>query len=135
MSRAEAVAAEVPGPPADSAEDNRMEPQADEEACCEEDHGSGAAAVSSPPGTPEAQQKFRDFMSSVNAPGALDAYTKRVVAIALSVLAKCEPCLKMHIKKAREMGLSEEEIDEAAWMGIAFGGSPAMMFYNTVRKQ
>ena len=29
--------------------------------------------------------------------------------------------------------LSQEEIDEAAWMGIAFGGSPTMMFYNELK--
>ena len=28
---------------------------------------------------------------------------------------------------------SPEEIDEAAWMAIAFGGSPAMMFYRDNR--
>jgi len=27
------------------------------------------------------------------------------------------------------MGFSQQEIDEAAWMAIAFGGSPVMMFY------
>jgi hypothetical protein len=39
-----------------------------------------------------------------------------------------------HIKKAREMGFSQDEIDEAAWVAIGFGGSPTMMFYNAVRK-
>ena len=38
--------------------------------------------------------------------------------------------MKSHVKKAREMGFSQEEIDEAAWMAIAFGGSPTMVFYN-----
>ncbi len=55
-------------------------------------------------------------------------------AIALSVLAKCQPCAKIHIKKARDSGFSQEAIDEAAWMAIAFGGSPAMMFYNGVKE-
>ena len=32
------------------------------------------------------------------------------------------------------MGFSQEEIDEAAWMGIGFGGSPTMVFYNRLRK-
>ncbi len=32
------------------------------------------------------------------------------------------------------MGFSQEEIDEAAWLGVAFGGSPAMVFYNRLRK-
>ena len=39
----------------------------------------------------------------------------------------------MHIKKAQEMGLSQDEIDEAAWLAIAFGGSPVMMFYNDIK--
>ena len=51
------------------------------------------------------------------------------MSIALSVHAKCVPCLKTHVHKAREKGFTEEEIDEAAWMGIAFGGAPTMMFY------
>jgi hypothetical protein len=31
------------------------------------------------------------------------------------------------------MGFSQEEIDEAAWMAIGFGGSPTMMFWKQVR--
>jgi AhpD family alkylhydroperoxidase len=65
----------------------------------------------------------------------LDARTKQAVAIALSVAARCEPCIKHHVKKARQMGFSEDEIDEAAWMAIAFGGSPVMTFYNAARKE
>ena len=82
----------------------------------------------------EARQKFQDFLKSANAPGALDARTKEAVAIALSVLTKCEPCVRIHVEKAREMGFSQEEIEEAAWMAIAFGGAPTMMFYKEVKK-
>jgi selenide,water dikinase len=82
----------------------------------------------------EAQQKFLDFLHVANAAGALDARTKRAIAIALSVLSKCEPCVKSHVKKAREEGFTQEEIDEAAWIAIAFGGSPTMMFYNGLRR-
>jgi AhpD family alkylhydroperoxidase len=70
-----------------------------------------------------------EFLKSAAAPGALDARTKRAIAIALSVLARCEPCAKIHIQKARDAGFSQEEIDEAAWLAISFGGSTAMMFY------
>jgi len=73
------------------------------------------------------------FLQQANAPGAVDAYTKRMMAITLSVLSKCEPCVKIHIDKAREMGISQEEIDEAAWLAVSFGGSPIMMFYNAMR--
>lgn len=126
--RAEPVAAVV-----ESAEECCMEEEPQDELCCADGEQGGVAAVSSRPAASETRAKFRDFMKVVNAPGALDAYTKRVVAIALSVLSSCEPCVKMHIKKAREMGLSQQEIDEAAWMAIAFGGSPTMMFYNNAK--
>ena len=55
------------------------------------------------------------------------------MGIALSVLARCAPCVKYHVTKAKAEGFSAEEIDEAAWMAIAFGGSPTMMFYNETK--
>jgi AhpD family alkylhydroperoxidase len=77
----------------------------------------------------QAKAKYRDFLGAVNSPGALDAFTKQAMAIALSVALRCEPCLTMHLKKARDKGFTQAEIDEAAWMGIGFAGSPAMVFY------
>ena len=99
--------------------------------CCSE-HGAGAAPAG---GTTAAQQKFKEFMKAVDAPGALDAHTKAAIALALAVMARCGPCVKNHVAKARGMGFSDAEIDEAAWMAIAFGGSPVMMFYNTARAE
>ncbi|MGA2259313.1 MAG: carboxymuconolactone decarboxylase family protein, partial [Thermoguttaceae bacterium] len=82
----------------------------------------------------ETQGKFHAFLEAANGPGALGARTKRAMAIALSVLARCSPCVKYHLRKAKEEGFAPEEIDEAAWMAIAFGGSPAMMFYNEMKQ-
>ena len=81
-----------------------------------------------------AERKFQEFLQAAGAPGVLDAKTKQAIAVALSVLARCEPCVINHVKKARATGFSQEEIDEAAWMGISFGGSPTMVFYNRLRK-
>jgi len=81
----------------------------------------------------EIKAKFIDFLGSASSPHGLDAYTKQAMAIALSVAMRCEPCLKMHLKKAREKGFTQDEIDEAAWMGISFGGSPAMVFYEQLK--
>jgi len=77
--------------------------------------------------------KFIDFLGSASSPHGLDAYTKQAMAIALSVAMRCEPCLKMHLKKAKEKGFTQDEIDEAAWMGISFGGSPTMVFYEQLK--
>jgi len=102
--------------------------------CCGDSRQSAPRAPGDEAPVLETQEKYHEFLKSANSPGALDARTKRAIAIALSVLARCEPCVKIHLKKAAEMGFSQEEIDEAAWMAIAFGGSPAMMFYNEAKK-
>ena len=117
-----------------------MEPVMSEEgsgSCCCPQNGppedcSGSEPLSA--GISETEAKYHEFLKSANAPGALGAKTKQAMAIGLSVLAKCEPCVKSHIKKARAMGFTQEEIDEAAWMAIAFGGAPLMMFYKALRK-
>jgi AhpD family alkylhydroperoxidase len=103
-------------------------------ACCESNHEPAQPAAAMSGEAAGIQQKFHEFLQAAGSPGALDAKTKKAIAIALSVMARCEPCVKSHVAKAREMGFSQEEIDEAAWLAIAFGGSPTMVFYNGVRK-
>ena len=112
-------------------EEAPMAKECDESCCCPEGHDGPAAAAAT--GASEAKRKFQDFMKEANRPGALDAATKEAVALALSVMARCEPCVKVHIVKARQMGFTQDEIDEAAWMAVAFGGSPVMMFYEKHR--
>ena len=122
----------VPAAPATApseTEDCCMQPA--EEECCAPTQG---AAPGTADGVAGVRQKFQAFLGAANAPGGLDAYTKRIVAIALSVLAKCAPCARMHIAKARQMGISQEEIDEAAWLAISFGGSPLMLFYDELKR-
>ncbi|MCE5185146.1 MAG: selenide, water dikinase SelD [Planctomycetaceae bacterium] len=82
-----------------------------------------------------AEGSYLSFLAEVNRPGGLDAVTKQAINIALSAATRCEPCLKAHIEKARAKGFSQAEIDEAAWMGIAFGGSPAMMLYKGIKSE
>ncbi len=74
-------------------------------------------------------RSFQQFMGAAFAPGALDVVQKELMTIALSVAVQCEPCLRIHLGKALAMGITVEEIQEAAWMGVAFGGCKAMMFW------
>ncbi|MEI8388196.1 MAG: AIR synthase-related protein, partial [Verrucomicrobiota bacterium] len=104
--------------------------------CCADDHptqvGPADGASSFPADT---ERKFFAFLKAANSPQALDAPTKQAIALALSVLSKCEPCVIAHIGKSKKMGFTAEEIDDAAWSAIAFGGSPVMMFYNAVKEK
>jgi len=105
-------------------------------ACCESPPQAECCA-SSPEVAPvtdaaKAKEKFWAFMGAVNADGAISLRNKELISIALSVVCKCEPCVKIHVDKARSLGIGQAKIDEAVWMGIAFGGAPVMMFYNTI---
>jgi selenide,water dikinase len=102
------------------------------EACCATPAPSAeccAPTAPAPAAPPSAQAAFQQFMGAALAPGALDVVQKELMTIALSVAVQCEPCLRLHLDKARAMGITIEEIQEAAWMGVAFGGCKAMMFW------
>ena len=90
-------------------------------ACCSGDSGTESES--------DTEALYHQFLGAAGKPGSLDAFTKQAMNIALSVATRCEPCLKAHIQKARQNGFSQAEIDEAAWMGVGFGGSPALMMY------
>ena len=47
----------------------------------------------------------------------MDEKTKEMIAIGTSVGAHCQPCLEYHVNKAREVGLTDDEIREAITVG------------------
>jgi len=98
-------------------------------------HGAGCCADISEaqpaqPGTAnETQKAFGALMRSVQAAGALSAKAKELILFSLVVHSRCRPCFDAHYAKARELGLTQTELDEAAWCAIAMGGAPVRMFY------
>lgn len=82
---------------------------------------------------PSASDEFMAYMGKVNKPGAIDLKNKKLIALALSVVTKCEPCIKINTKAAEDAGASEAEVAEAVAMGIAFGGASTAMFYNNMK--
>ncbi len=122
-------------PVAEPARSEAKSPASEEVACCADAVGSTSSAAGGGSEMEQVKAKFKAFLSAASSPHGLDAYTKQAIAIALSVATRCEPCLKMHLKNAREKGFTQDEIDEAAWMGISFAGSPAMVFYEQRKDQ
>ena len=58
----------------------------------------------------------------------MDEKTKELIAIGASVSAHCQPCVTYHVGKARELGIGEELILEAASVGqmVEKGAGSAM---------
>jgi AhpD family alkylhydroperoxidase len=47
----------------------------------------------------------------------MDTRSRELVAIGAAVTANCVPCLRFHLKKAREAGVDDAEIREAVSVG------------------
>ncbi len=47
----------------------------------------------------------------------MNEQTKELIALGASVAAHCQPCLKYHYAKARELGITPEEIQAAMEVG------------------
>jgi AhpD family alkylhydroperoxidase len=93
--------------------------------CCADIFNAETARSS----VPETQKAFGAFMQSVQAGGALTAKAKELILFSLVLHSRCEPCFEIHFRKARELGITQVELDEAAWCAIALGGAPVKMFY------
>ena len=51
-------------------------------------------------------------LKAVMAPGALDAVTKEMIAIAVSATNGCEYCINSHIAAARKLGMTDAQFGE-----------------------
>jgi AhpD family alkylhydroperoxidase len=94
--------------------------------CCADIFDAKAAQ---PGSANETQKAFGALMRSMQAGGALSEKAKELILFSLVVHSRCHPCFDAHYVKARELGLTPAELDEAAWCAIAMGGAPVRMFY------
>lgn len=78
---------------------------------------------------PASMRAFGELIASVSASGKIDLRTKELILFGLVVLTRCEDCLDMHYEKALGIGITREELEEAAWCAIAIGGAPVKMAY------
>jgi AhpD family alkylhydroperoxidase len=55
--------------------------------------------------------------------GALDVRTKEMLGLVASLVLRCDDCVKYHLGKCREEGLSDAEIMEVMSVGTIVGGT------------
>jgi len=78
--------------------------------------------------TPEVMKSFNDLGKSATADGVLDARTKELIALALSVAARCDPCIGFHAKALVKLGATRQEVDETLGVTTYMGGGPSLMY-------
>ena len=55
--------------------------------------------------------------------GALPAKTKELLGLVASFVLRCDDCVRWHAIRCRELGVTDEELDEAVAIGLVVGGS------------
>ena len=61
---------------------------------------------------PDTMERFAAEMKAVMAPGELDALTKEMIYLAVSLANRCDYCIASHGTMARQKGMSEEMLGE-----------------------
>lgn len=78
--------------------------------------------------TPDVMKSFNELGKAATAPGVLDAKTKELIAMALSVAARCDPCIGFHAKSLVRLGATRQELDEMLAVTTYMGGGPSLMY-------
>jgi AhpD family alkylhydroperoxidase len=55
--------------------------------------------------------------------GALDAKTKELLGLVASLVLRCDDCVRYHVERCLEEGVSPAEMTEALTVGLVVGGS------------
>ena len=77
---------------------------------------------------PDTLRGFSAMAQAATKDGALDARTKELIAMALSVAARCDPCVGYHAKALVKLGATRAELDEMLGMCVYMGGGPSLMY-------
>jgi AhpD family alkylhydroperoxidase len=73
---------------------------------------------------PSVWREWRGFVDEVFKDGALSVKTKELIAIGLAISVKSKPCLKIHLKKGMDAGVTREEIAEVLSVAVDICGCP-----------
>lgn len=82
---------------------------------------------------PDVLAGFNAMGKAALAPGAIDAKTKELIALAIGVAARCDGCLGFHTQALVRLGATREEVHEMLGVAVYMGGGPSLMYAaNTV---
>lgn len=77
---------------------------------------------------PDTARAFGALGKAVKEGGTLDFKTKEFLALGMSIVLRCEPCIGLHVEALIRAGASREEVGDVLAMAIQMGGGPAMMY-------
>jgi AhpD family alkylhydroperoxidase len=57
------------------------------------------------------------------AEGALDVKSKELIGLTCSLVLRCDDCVRYHLGKCKDVGLTTEEVNEAMGIATLIGGT------------
>jgi len=77
---------------------------------------------------PQVMQGFNALGKAALAPGAIDASTKELIALAIGVAARCDGCIGFHTQALARLGATRAQVHEALGIAVYMGGGPSLMY-------
>ena len=77
---------------------------------------------------PRMRKIYFQFYQETYRSSAIDRKTKELIALALSVAARCDPCIGFHMQTLVKLGVTRQEIDETLGVTTYMGGGPSLMY-------
>lgn len=77
---------------------------------------------------PQVYAGFSELHKAALASGAVDAKTKELIALALSVASHCDGCIASHARGAAMHGATPEEVAESIGVTLLMEGGPATVY-------
>jgi AhpD family alkylhydroperoxidase len=82
--------------------------------------------------TPETVRGIGAMSAAGAKTGHLDAKTRELIAVAVSITLRCDGCIAVHTDNARKLGASMEEIAEALGVAVSVNGGAAIVYSTRV---
>ena len=77
---------------------------------------------------PQVYAGYKELHDAALAPGALDAKTKELIALAIAVSKECDGCIAAHAHAAVQHGATPEQAAEAIGVTFVMNGGPATVY-------
>jgi len=74
---------------------------------------------------PELWSSYNAMAKNAMREGVLSSKIKELIAVALSIAVKCEPCIMFHLTKSIKSGTTKKEIAETLGITLLLLGGPS----------
>lgn len=84
---------------------------------------------------PEIGKAFGGFFQGLmkdDKEGGLSLKVKELIAMAIGVAVRCEPCIYAHVEKCLKAGATPKEVMDAAGVAVMMGGGPVYTYTTIV---